>query len=159
MKLTFLALLAACSSSSAPPEVPAGCNPLIGDDCMTPFPSSFVEVADSSTATGFRVSIADSSLPAPHGSPPLTAARLNRHDGISLATPFVVYFKKGVDPSALPTLDMLDQSVTASSTVQVIDYDTGERVPVFAELDSHALEGARQALLIRPMTRLKPATR
>ena len=162
VKRTFLLtiLVAGCSSSpSAPPQVPDGCNPLIGDDCMTPFPSSLVETADASTATGLRVAIADSTLPSPHAGNPLTAARLNLHDGVSPSTPFVVYFKEGVDPTQLPTLATLDQSVTATSTVQVIDFATGERVPVMAELDSHAMPGARQALLIRPMVRLAPATR
>jgi hypothetical protein len=158
--LVIVILLTGCSSSpSAPPPVPDGCNPLIGDDCVTPFPSSLVETADATTATGLRVAIPDSSLPSPHAGNPLSATRLNLHDGISPSTPFVVYFKEGVEPSQLPTLDTLDASVTATSTVQVIDFATGERVPVFAELDAHALGGTRQALLIRPMTRLKPATR
>src|SRR5437762_1230393 len=56
MRRVVLACLAACGSSpSGPHEPPAGCNPLIGDDCLTPFPSSFYEAADASTATGVRV--------------------------------------------------------------------------------------------------------
>jgi hypothetical protein len=159
-KLLLTILVAACTSSpSAPKPVPDGCNPLVGDDCLTPFPSSLIETADASTATGLRMAITDSTLPSPHAGNALSAARLNLHDGVSPSTPFVVYFKAGVDPSQLPTLASLDQSVTATSTVQVIDFATGEHVPVLAELDTHALAGARQALLIRPMTRLAPATR
>ena len=139
--------------------MPAGCNPLVGDDCLTPFPSSLIETADSTTATGLRVAIPDSSLPKPHAGDPLTPARLNLHDGVSPATPFLVYFKAGVEPTQLPSQNALDQSVTPTSTVQIIDYATGERVPLFAELDSHALENTRQALIIRPMVRLEPATR
>ena len=139
--------------------MPAGCNPLIGDDCLTPFPSSIVETPDSTTTTGVRVAIPDSSLPTPHAGEPLTPARLNLHDGVSPATPFLVYFKQGVEPTQLPSLDALDQSVTATSTVQIIDFTTGDRVPLFAELDSHALPNTRQALIIHPMVRLKPATR
>ena len=141
------------------PEPAAGCNPLIGDECLTPFPSSFYEVADATSPTGVRVAIDDAILPAPRHSPALSAARLNRHDGASPSTPFVVYFKDGVDATQLPTLDALDASVTAASAVQVIDFATGARVPVFAELDANAFDGQRQALLIRPMTRLAPATR
>jgi hypothetical protein len=126
---------------------------------MSPFPSSLIEVQDPTTATHVRVAIADSSLPHPNAGNPLTAVRLNLHDGLSPATPFVVYFKRGVDPTQLPTLATLDQSVTATSPVQVIELATGKRVPVLAELDVHAGTGMRQALLIRPMTRLQPATR
>ncbi len=156
--LLSLALVAACGDGP-PPEPAAGCNPLIGDDCITPFPSSFVEAPDTTSPTGFRVAIDDSVLPAPRHAPALTAARLNRHDGISPATPFVVYFKAGVDPTQLPTLAALDQSITAASAVQVLDFATGARVPVFAELDANAFAGQRQSLIIRPMTRLAPATR
>ena len=156
--LLSLAILAGCGDDP-PPEPAAGCNPLIGDDCITPFPSSFYEASDATSPTGVRVAIDDAVLPVPRHSPPLTAARLNRHDGISPATPFVVYFKDGVDATQLPTLATLDASVTAASTVQVIDFASGMRVPVFAELDANAFEGQRQSLLIRPMTRLAPATR
>ena len=160
LSLVVVALLAGCSSSpSAPPEVPDGCNPLVGDDCMSPFPSSFVESPDSTTTTGWRVSIAASSLPVSHSGVMLDPSRLDLHDGISPSTPFVVYFEKGVDPSDLPTLDAIDQSVMATSSVQIIDYATGDRVPLFAELDANAPEGTRQALLIRPMARLAPNTR
>jgi hypothetical protein len=157
-RVLVVVAVVACGKS-APRDVPAGCNPLIGDDCATPFPSSFIEVADATTATGVRVAIADSSLPHPHAAPPLSAARLNRHDGISPSTPFVVYFARGVDPAQLPTQATLDRSVAADSAVQVLDFATGQRVPVFAELDANAVPPARQALIIRPMVRLAPATR
>ncbi len=157
MRCAPLLLVAACGSSP-PPDVPAGCNPLVGDDCLTPFPSSLVETPDATTATGLRVAIPDDKLPQQH-SAPLSAMRLNRHDGISPSTPFVVYFKRGVDATQLPTLDALDASVTADSAVQIIDFATGDRVPLFAELDANAIAPARQALLIRPMARLEPATR
>jgi hypothetical protein len=147
-----VALITSCGNSG-PPEPKAGCNPLIGDDCMTPYPSSFFQ-ADSG-----QVAIPDNVLPVPHGSAVLSASRLNTHDGVSPATPFVVYFTDGVDPTQLPTADMLDQSVMPTSTIQVIDWASGARVPVFAELDSNALTGDRQALIIRPMVRLQPATR
>ena len=157
--LVLVSLAAACSSSK-PPEVPAGCNPLVGDDCLSPFPSSFVEVANSATATGVQVSIAASAMPSMHDGTALLPTRVNRHDGISPSTPFVVYFKAGVEPTQLPTFDTLDQSVTATSTVQILDYATGTRVPVFAELDANAtMSSQRQALIIRPAQRLAPATR
>jgi hypothetical protein len=158
-KLLLFAIVAGCSSSSAPPAVPDGCNPLVGDDCMSPFPSAFVETADSTTTTGWRVSIADSSLPLPHSGNPLSAVRLNLHDGISPSTPFIVYFAAGFDASELPTPDSIDQSVNQTSPIQIFDHATGVRVPLFAELDTNAQPGQRQALIIRPMARLQPSKR
>ena len=157
--LVVASVVGAGCSDDPPPEPAAGCNPLIGDDCLTPFPSAFYEAADATSPTGVRVAIDDAMLPAPRHSPALSAARLNRHDGISPSTPFIVYFAAGVDATQLPTLDTLDASITATSAVQVIDFATGARVPVFAELDANAFEGQRKALLIRPMTRLAPASR
>ncbi|HEY3801654.1 MAG TPA: hypothetical protein VGL61_03570 [Kofleriaceae bacterium] len=152
MRLALFALVVAGCGSSGPPEPKAGCNPLIGDDCLTPWPSSFYQ-----TATG-QVSVPAGVLPAPRNTV-LTPDRLNAHDGFSPSTPFVVYFKDGVDASQLPTADALDQSVVASSAVQILNFATGERVPVFAELDANATGNQRQALLIHPMARLQPATR
>ncbi len=152
MRLVVIAVLAACGSSG-PPEPKAGCNPLIGDDCMTPYPSSFYQSASG------QVAIPDGVLPAPRGTT-LSPDRLNSHDGFSPSTPFVVYFKEGVDPTQLPTADMLDQSILPTSTIQILDFATGTRVPVFAELDVNAIgSNARRALLIHPMARLQPATR
>ena len=151
MRWLAVAAIAACSSSG-PPEPKPGCNPLIGDDCMTPWPSSFYQ-----SATG-QVAIPAGVLPSPKHTT-LGTDRLNSHDGFSPATPFIVYFKAGVDATQLPTPDALAQSITASSHVQILDFATGERVPVFAELDANATGTQRQALLIHPMVRLQPATR
>jgi hypothetical protein len=145
-----------------PPEAAPGCNPVIGDDCLTPFPSAFFEATDPSTKTGVRVALTDALLPVSANGKPASAARWNAKDGFSPSTPFLVYFKSGVDPASFAAAaSWKDPSgtVTATSPVQVIEYDTGERLPVFAELDANAHVGDRQALIVRPMARLKPGTR
>jgi hypothetical protein len=150
--LVAVTVVIACSSSSGPPEPKPGCNPLIGDDCVTPYPTSFFQ-----SSTG-QVAIPDGVLPNPRGIT-LSPDRLNTHDGFSPSTPFVVYFAKGVDGSLLPTQDAIDQSIVATSHVQIMDFATGTRVPLFAELDVNAGSGDRQALIIHPMARLQPSTR
>lgn len=146
----------------APPEPAAGCNPIIGDDCLTPYPSSFYEVADTTSKTGVHVKIGATALPVQNNGKQILPDRLNQKDGFSPSTPFLLYFKAGVDPSNLPTNDTLAASVTATSAVQIVKADDGSRVPVMAELDANAggpMTGDRQALIVRPMTRLLPATR
>jgi hypothetical protein len=140
-----------------PPEAAPGCNPVLGDDCVTPFPSTFYEVRDPTTATGYRVLLGTKALPAI--TPPLSPDRYDQKDGFSPATPFVVYFADGVDTTQLPTIDALDQTVNPTSVVQVLDYETGERVPVFAEMDLNSPSEPRHALLIRPQIRLQPERR
>ena len=152
--LCFVALVAGCAS--APADPPPGCNPLIGDDCATPFPSSFYEVADSASPTGVRVSVAANAWPTTATNIPFRGEQVNGRDGFSPATPFVVYFKNGVDKSKLPTDADLTAALTASSPVQVINLADGSRVPLLVELDAAAdpMLGDRQALLIHPMERL-----
>ena len=45
-------LVIGCSSAAAPPEAMPGCNPVIGDDCLTPFPVELLtQTDDATTAT------------------------------------------------------------------------------------------------------------
>ena len=154
-----LSLLLAACSAAPPPDAAPGCNPLVGDDCLTPYPSSFYEIDDATSATGVRLHLGDTTLPIAANGMTLKPDRLNAKDGFSPATPFIVYFKAGVDPTQLPTVDQLALSTSPTSPVQVIDFATGARVPVMAELDANAAPGDRQGLLIHPMTRLKSSTR
>jgi hypothetical protein len=142
-----------------PPEAMPGCNPLIGADCLSPFPSSFFEAVDPTTQTGFRVSLPQSVVPPIQYGPALSVERYNQKDGFSPATPFVVYFPSGVDVSQMPTILTLEGSVNPTSPVQIIDYETGERLPVFAEMDVRSPSSTRHALLIHPMIRLQPERR
>jgi hypothetical protein len=153
MKGILLVLLAA-GCYSAPPEPKPGCNPIDGDDCLSPFPSDFYRGATS-------VQIPDGVLPVQANGIPLSPARLNQKSGFSPATAFYVYFKAGVDPSRLPggDADSLAASVMSSSAVQVIKASDGTRVPVMAELDANVVTGDRQALIVRPMQRLEPNQR
>jgi hypothetical protein len=122
---------------------------------VTPFPSTFWETPDPTTATGLRVALTPQALPTL--TPPLATDRYNALDGFSPATPFVVYFANGVDTAQLPTIDQLDQTVNPTSVVQIVDYQTGDHLPVFAELDLNG--SGRHALLIHPQIRLQPERR
>ncbi|HXU69524.1 MAG TPA: hypothetical protein VN947_09345 [Polyangia bacterium] len=158
MRIRLLVLAAALGgcSSSPPAEVPAGCNPVIGDDCATPFPSSFFEVADAASPTGVRVAVAANVWPVTATNIPFRGDQLEGRDGFSPATPFIVYFKAGVDPSNLPTDADLTAALNEHATIQIINLADGSRVPLMAELDAAADPslGDRQALIIRPMARL-----
>jgi hypothetical protein len=173
--LASLILLVACGNNATSPAAPdaggpdaagpdAGpvslCNPLVGDDCITPYPSIFFETADAQSATGFRVSIPAEIMPRSTQGIAIRPDRYNAKDGFSGSSPFLVYFQAGVDATQLPTIETIGTTVDASSPIQLVEYATGERVPVFAELDWWAqAPGDRQALIIYPMVRLKPATR
>jgi hypothetical protein len=135
-----------------------GCNPLVGDDCLTPFPSTAFEVA-AATATGVRIELPPDTLPKSNAGVALAPDRLDQKDGFSPSTRFVVHFARGVAAADLPGQDDLAASLGAASHVQLLEHASGARVPLFAELDANALPGEPQALLIQPMVRLKPGTR
>ena len=134
----------------------AACNPLVGSDpldCITPWPSSTFEVP-SSTASGYQLQVPAGAMPANAMNVVVDPTRLNLQDGFSPAAPAVVHFKEGIDGGNLPGWQNLAASLDASSPVQLLDTQ-GNRQLQFAELDA-TNPGPRQALFIRPMTRLKP---
>jgi hypothetical protein len=68
------------------------CDPLDPTRCMLPWPSNVYTVADPSTPTGLKLSIALRSLPIRDN-----PASLNRADGFSVASPLAVGFPRPVD--------------------------------------------------------------
>ncbi len=157
--LFLLTLFLACSKDEHNVSIPPGCNPVSLDDCFLPFPSSYYLKEDPNTATGLSVNIPEGVLPVNINGTALRPDNFNLADGFSPATALLAYFKEGIDPSTLPPIGDISNSVTDTSSVQLLKWGSGERVPLFAELDANALEGDRQVLIIRPMIRLNPATR
>src|SRR5215475_12991090 len=140
----------ACGEEGTTTQTPGNlsCVPLVGDDCLTPFPSIFFEKVDATSPTGYRVALDPDKMPRSTGGVALSPDRLNQKDGFSGSSPFLVYFKDGVDQTQLPALADVATTVTAASTVQVLEFTSGERVPVYAEVDWWAQGAtARQALI------------
>jgi hypothetical protein len=158
MKWLACLLLFGCGASDgANPD--AKCNPLAVGDCLLPWPSSFYLKSDSTTATGVRVALPEGVLPLDQTGKSMSPARLNLQDGFSPAGALVANLKVRLERTQLPPLDDPSKSMAASSTVQLVRWDTGERVPLFAEVDNNALPDEDQVLLIHPLVRLQPKTR
>jgi len=124
---------------------------------------------DPASPTGFRLALQDAMLPFAATSEAERAGvleRFNAADGFSIATPMLALFPEAaVERDSLPAADDPGASVLADSAVQVIDRETGERVPVWAELDNRATrptergepiiyDHPRRTLIIRPQTAL-----
>lgn len=158
-----LTLLVACSAPPDGANPDPACHPLApAASCSLPFPSSFYLREDPSTRTGYRVSIPADALPKNSRGVPYDPSRLNLLDGFSPATQIIVHLGARVDPSQLiPVTGDPGAALLPSSAVQLIHYDTGERVPLFAEVDANVADrpGEAQALLIHPLVRLRPASR
>ena len=132
----------------------SGCDPLDKRMCLLPFPNDLYTVPDASTATGRRVSLRREWLPANKEGVSPNPQELNRNDGFSvgqaalLKVPGIDLTKTGAAP-----LNDIGASLDADAPIVVIDADTGERHPIFAELDANipaAQQAADQLLFIRP---------
>ncbi len=151
-----LSLFTACGDDDKDLGIPDQCNPLgASTHCLVPWPSSVYEVADD-TATGFRLDYPAGALPMNIDNVPLEPAIYAKHDGFSSAAPPMIAFDVGVDGSNLVHFDDIADSLLPSSPTVLIDLDTGDLVPHFAELDVRGESTpADQALFIRSAKLLK----
>ena len=135
---------------------------LLAEDPLLPWPSFHHLADDDGTATGVRLAIPEDLLPVPIDGTALDVARLNRRDGFSPAGTLVVLFPDHeVDPGSLPHQEDPSGSVLSTSTVQIIDLESGEREPLFAEMDAwpDSAGPEERALLIRPLQAMAFGTR
>lgn len=148
--------LAACGDDGVDLDVPDQCNPLgSSTHCLVPWPSSIYEVADD-TETGFRLEYPAGALPVNIDGVPVEPSLYAKHDGFSSAAPMMVAFDVGVDGANLVHFNNIGDSLLPSSPTVMIDLDTGDLVPHFAELDVRGSDTpADQALFIRSDKMLK----
>ncbi len=143
------------AESSAHAALGLGCNPLMTGHCLLPYPSMALMIADAGTPTGLRVDLKASQLPFSGEFTGVFLDRFNRADGFSIATPILVSFEgQRVDPASLPPLNDPASSVLAESPIQILDRETGMRIPLWAEVDYHAEEGVEQPVMIRVLKAL-----
>ena len=126
-------------------------------ECMLPFPDNFHTVTDGTSATGRRVAFDDAAMPRNAGSVPIDAAPYNLNDGFSPGQTTVVRVPGLDTPEAFDAtgpigLDGLSRndSELANEPVVVIDTTTGERWPIWVELDSNGTSPQETVLLIHP---------
>jgi hypothetical protein len=78
--------LTACDDNDGPEpitlELEEGCNPFAtSGDCLLPFPSSFYQVEDPYTATGYRVNYPPDAIETGPSVPPIDVEPTNAADG------------------------------------------------------------------------------
>src|SRR5262249_9178746 len=124
------------------------------------FPSDFFTVADASTDTGRRVAFQRESLPANVSGVHIDPSEWNRSDGFSPGAQIMLRVP-GLDParSGLPPITDLSRSLDSESPIALLDAASGEGVLCFAELDAHASEDAKRALLVHPAVSLREGHR
>ncbi|MEV0844211.1 hypothetical protein AB0I55_32270 [Actinocatenispora sera] len=152
-----VAVVAAVGVLSAPaaahpaPARPGGCDPLVGSECLLPFPNDWFTRPDRHSATGRRVAFTSAVLPANALGVPVDPTAWNRSDGFSPGQALLVQVPNVNLPAsgAAPITD-IGASLAPDAPIVLLDTDTGRRWPYWAELDANATSADRQALLIRP---------
>jgi hypothetical protein len=131
--------------------VVAGCDFLDARKCLYPFPNDLFTVEDATTDTGRRVEFLPSAMPVNVDGVVMDPAEWNRNDGFSPGSPLIT-FVPGIDveESAIPPSTDIGASLRKRAPVVLVDADTGERVPYWAEIDETVEDPADRALIIRP---------
>ncbi len=134
-----------------------GCDPLVPDYCMFPFPSNVHTVADAQSPTGRRVSFLPEAMLTAANGEKTSVTPFNRNDGFSPGGPLLAYFA-GATMAGLPDAVHIGDSLKADSPITLLSED-GERVPCWVEIDRSGPNRHLSAFMIRPALRLKDATR
>jgi hypothetical protein len=138
----------------------ADCDPLVPTQCGFPFPSSVYLHDDPATKTGKRVGFGATTLPRYTGGARVDRTLWEDSDGFSPGQPAITHLP-GATATGLPSPDTIADSLLDGSPTVIIDAETGERIPHFAELDVSLIgeEDTDHTFLIRPAVRLRDAAR
>ena len=155
--------------------------------CLLPFPNDQFTTLDASTPTGRRVDLSPLATPRSFGAKPMDPTEWNRNDGFSPGAMILTFVPGldltttfGLDPEpetgvgapndpfavrdAMPdaVIEAPELSMAEDAPIVLLDADTGERHPYWAELDEHPVtieDGNDRTLIIRPLVNLREGHR
>lgn len=166
------------------PALPGTCDDLDPRSCLLPFPSDTFTVMDASTPTGRRVDLSPLEMPRNVYGKPVDPTEWNFNDGFSPGTPMLTFvpgldlrrtFRLDTTPETGPGSPAPDDpwalrdevpdvvledpalSMRRHAPIVLLDADTGDRHPYWAELDENPQtleQGADRTLVIRPLVNL-----
>ncbi len=159
-----LLLLTACPSAEPEPPPPTPeltwptlvCDDIAPAHCGFPFPSNVFTEPDPTTTTGLRLAFDAATLP--DAGTLFDPTAWNYGDGFSPNGPLIVHLPGVTEDGLSPSTDIAASLEPDANTI-LIDTDTGDVVPHWAELDRSTDDEASRALLIQPAIRLRDATR
>ena len=123
--------------------------------CLYPWPNDYFTKSDRGTPTGRRLDLKRASMPRNEDGTPIDPRDMNRADGFSPGSMLITKVP-GLDTpaaarrSAVPPVGNMGRSLLKRSPVVVINARTGERHPVWAEVDTNPPRKRDRVLIIRP---------
>ena len=164
--LTLLMLIPAAAPAKrmAGVNVKPGCDFIGTAVCQFPWPNDYFTKRDKRTDTGRRLALRKSAMPRNKSGKAIDPTDINRADGFSPGSAMLVKVPGLDTPAAvrrskLPPLTNLSRGLAKGSPVVVINARTGQRFPIWAELDSDAKKRRDRVLIIRPARNLEEGER
>jgi hypothetical protein len=156
-----------CDSGGQPQppiEVDPNCDPIDAANCMLPYPNDFLTVADDSTDTGRRLDFHASSMPKSVPGVSIFDSEYNRNDGFSPNNTIVtripgVETQGAFDANGLVPQTDIGAYEDAGQRVVLINAETGERHPIWAELDEIPDNDNQRLLIVHPAVALEYGAR
>ena len=122
-------------------------------ECLFPYPNNYFTKADSATDTGLRLDLKRDSMPANKDGVRINPADINMSDGFSPGAPIITQVpgldnQAAFDQSGIVSIKEKSSYADADQPIVVIDAATGEREPIWAELDANATSAEQTDLEI-----------
>jgi hypothetical protein len=123
--------------------------------CMLPFPDNYYTVADATSETGVRVHFKTEGMPTNVLGQHIEAEPYNASDGFSPGSTILVKIP-GIETAAdvramgAVPINHINRYKLKNAPVVVIDAQTGQRWPIWTEIDSNAADHSQAVLEIHP---------
>ncbi len=134
------------------------CDPLVPSYCGFPFPSNVFTIDDASTPTGRRLMLGQQMMPVTNQGIATMPDVFSESDGFSAGAALMAHLP-GATTTGLAHAKDIARSLESYSPTVLLNAETGELVPHFAELDMSTDRDDRRAFIIRPAVRLDDNTR
>jgi len=144
-------------------DADSGCDFLIDERCVLPYPSSHFLQPDPATPTKLRLRYPTDALPRNLAGKPIDPTDWNTLDGYSPGPMILALFPDTGFPVDLVSSGVafhtdFARSLDEDHPTVLVDDASGERVVHFAEMDANTNDLAKQAMIIRPGVRLRDAS-
>jgi hypothetical protein len=123
--------------------------------CMLPFPDDFYTVDDPASPTGKRIHFTDAAMPQNKNGVPISASNYDLSDGFSQGQGIVVKIpgietQEAVDANGFVPINHIGEYAEPDQKAVVINADTGERQPIWVNIDANAAQNSDRVLEIKP---------
>ena len=123
--------------------------------CMLPFPDDYFTKDDSSTPTGKRIQFTTKGMPVNNEGTPIDPTTYSDSDGFSQGSGIALKIPgiesaEAVAANKMVPINDIGRYADPDQRVLVIDTKTGERWPIWANIDSNATTEAARLLEIKP---------